>query len=368
MLVGGFYSVDGGLLCGGSRREDFALRLDTQGIYGRRICTNNGRTASVYAMRHCSQRMQGKKILLPDYLCLSIISAVKWAGIPYDFYRVGADLAVDTEDLCSKLTEDVGMIYVIHYFSVPQPPEVVRRIKEIAASRDILIMEDVTQALFSRDAERMGFGGYIVASTRKWFPMTDGGLLAIGDGLCGRDMPLETAYDESVYKELLISVLRLQYELHPDMDKKAYLDFEKAANASRYQNLEPREMTEASRHILLASDVKSLMRRRIENFCYLYEQLEDIEGVEILSRPLDGGGDYVPFGLALLAENRDALYSHLVENNIIPEIQWILPTEYYEPGSDAMYLSRHNLMLQCDQRYDLVQMKYVADVIKEYYE
>ena len=138
-------------------------------------------------------------------------------------------------DLSAKLADDVGMIYLIHYFSVPQPLEVVQAVKEMAATRDILVMEDITQALFSKDGERMGFGDYIVASTRKWFPMTDGGLLAIKDGTCGKLQTLEPAYDESVYQELLISVVRMQYEMNPQMDKAPYLRFEKAANASRYQ-------------------------------------------------------------------------------------------------------------------------------------
>ncbi len=318
-------------------------------------------------MKHCADRMRRKKVLLPDYLCLSVISAVEWAGIDYDFYRVQKDLTIDLEDLQSKITDDVGMIYLIHYFSVPQPAEVVQSVKELAASRDILIMEDITQALFSKDRERMGFGDYIVASTRKWFPMTDGGLLAIKDGTCGKLQTLESAYDESVYRELLISVVRMQYEMNPEMDKAPYLRFEKAANASRYQDLTPRRMTEASRRILFNTDLDVLMKKRIENFCYLYEQLAGIEGLEILSRPLDDCGHYVPFGLTLLTEDRDGLYGHLVERNIIPEIQWILPVEYYEPGEDAAYLSAHNLMLQCDQRYDRTQMEYVCQVIREYY-
>lgn len=367
MLIGGFYSVDGGLLCREGKGEDFDLRLDSEGDYDLKIYTNNGRTASVYAMKHCADRMRHKKVLLPDYLCLSVISAVEWAGIDYDFYRVQADLTVDLADLAAKVTDDVGMLYLIHYFSVPQPAEVVRSIKEMAASCDILIMEDITQALFSKDTARMGFGDYIVASTRKWFPMTDGGLLAIKNGTDGDLQPLESAYDESVYRELLISVVRMQYEMEPKKDMETYLRFEKAANASRYQDLTPRRMTEASRTILFNADLDVLMKKRIENYGYLYEQLAGLEGLSILSRPLDDCGDYVPFGLTLLAEDRDGLCRHLVERNIIPEIQWILPVEYYKPGEDAVYLSDHNLMLQCDQRYGISQMEYVAQVIKEYY-
>ena len=74
----------------------------------------------------------------------------------------------------------------------------------------------------------------------------------------------------------------------------------------------------------------------------------------------------MPFGLTLLTENRDRLYHYLVQNNIIPEIQWTLPIDYYTPGNDALNLSQHNLMLQCDQRYGIPEMRYVANVIEEY--
>ena len=48
-------------------------------------------------------------------------------------------------------------------------------------------------------------------------------------------------------------------------------------------------------------------------------------------------------------------------------LQWILPEEYYTPGEDARYLSEHNVMLQCDQRYGKKEMAFVADKIKEYF-
>lgn len=368
MLIGGFYSVDGSLLYNQEPGREFPLRLDLDGRYGRKIYTNNGRTASVAAMDHCREAMAGRKVLLPDYLCLSVISAVEAAGIPYEFYQVRENLEIDYQSLFSKIDETVGMIYVIHYFSVPQPRWIVRRLQRIREKYGILLMEDITQALFSRDEERMGFGDYVVASLRKWLPMTDGGLLAIRDGVKGAwEKPqLADAYDESVYRELLISVMRLQYANKPHLEKGLYLDYEKKANASRYTDLRPRHMTEASKHILTHADLDALANRRIENFNYLYERLQKVDSVRILSRPLDGQGNYVPFGLTVLTEDRDGMYRHLVENNIIPEIQWILPTDYYEPGEDARMLSQHNLMLQCDQRYSIPEMRYVADVIEAY--
>lgn len=445
MLIGGFYSVDGALLCRKPENSDFMLRLDSAeyansacsagfvkpvphaapatsaapatpatpathaapaGVgrqYDHKIYTNNGRTASVYALQHCAERMKNKVVLLPDYLCLSVISAIRWAGLSYDFYRISANLEIDTDSLEAKIKEhgkNAGMIYMIHYFSVPQPPRIVKELCRLAREYGLLIMEDITQALFSRSPQKcsgiesggieasgikaaaeppetgfssMGFGDYIVASTRKWFPMTDGGLCAIRndtykDGPSLSQLPpLENAYDESVYKELLISALRPVYDDDPQLEKQAYLTYEKEANASRYVNLTPRNMTDASKHIFFDTDTDFLIRRRIENFRCLYDRLKEIPEIKLLSKDIDDADNYVPFGLALLAEDRDSLYSHLVDSNIIPEIQWILPTDYYEPGQDAKYLSAHNLMLQCDQRYDASDMERVADVIAAYY-
>ncbi len=39
MLIGGFYSVDGGLLCAEPTGEDFDLRLDSGGGYDLKIYT-----------------------------------------------------------------------------------------------------------------------------------------------------------------------------------------------------------------------------------------------------------------------------------------------------------------------------------------
>ncbi len=367
MLIGGFYSVDGNLLLDRNPGKEFELRLEQKGVYPDKVYTNNGRTASVQAMKSCRKRMKGKKVLLPDYLCLSVISAMEAAEAEYIFYRIKRNLEIDLDDLESKITKDVGMIYVIHYFSVPQPESVVRRIKKIAAENDILLMEDITQALFSKDSERMGFGHYIVASLRKWLPMTDGGLLAVREGQTGEAAPLAGAYDESVYRELLISVLRIQYELQPDRDKSAYLEYEKKANAGRYQDLTPRAMTEASAWILRHADMKQLITRRIENFRYLYERLSQIKEVQILSKDIGRGNEFVPFGIVILVKERNRLYRYLVDHGIIPEIQWSLPVKYYQPGEDAMFLSEHNLMLQCDQRYCLKEMERIATVISAFF-
>ncbi len=201
--------------------------------------------------------------------------------------------------------------------------------------------------------------------------MTDGGIVAIRDGVDGELLPLTQPYDESVYKELLISSLRAYYDAHPEAMKQLYLDREAEANAGRYKDLTPREMTDESKYIFFGTDTAGLMARRCENYNYLYDRLKSLPEITIASSEQAGNGEYVPFGLTLLAEDRedrDKMYSYLVNNNIIPEIQWKLPIDYYTPGKAAMELSERNLMIQCDQRYCIRDMAYVCEKIEEYCE
>lgn len=379
MFIGGFYSLDIETMLKTQQtvenadecKEKYGFRLmcDVENNYNQKIYTNNGRTASVYAFNHCREKMKGKKVLLPDYLCLSVISALKAAEAEYDFYHINKDLTIDIDSMEKAITQDTGMIYFIHYFSVPQPKAVTDKIKVLAKTHSLLIMEDITQALFSRDKERMGFGDYIVGSTRKWYPMTDGGIVAVRNGLDGKSLPLMQPYDESVYKELLISSLRTYYDTHPDAMKQLYLDREAEANAGRYKDLTPREMTDESKYIFFGTDTAGLMARRCENYSYLYDRLKSLPEITIASSEQAGNGEYVPFGFTLLAKDRkdrDRMYGYLVDNGIIPEIQWKLPVEYYTPGKAAMELSERNLMIQCDQRYCIRDMAYVCEKVEEY--
>ena len=367
MLIGGFYSVDGRLLCEDKAETPLLLKFDRVGKYSDTIYTSNGRTASVYCLEHCRESMNGKKVLLPDYLCLSVISAIQAAGIDYEFYRIKRDLTIDIDYLEKKVDGEIGMIYVIHYFSKPQPADIMLRIKGIAENNEILLMEDITQALFNSEENCIGFGDYVVGSVRKWFPMTDGGLAAVRRNMTGSKISLEPAYDEAVYREAMISAVRDYYDNAPEADIKGYLEFEKRANAQRYVNLAPREMTKESLSVLLKSDKEDIVRIRQENYALLYDRLSDIKEIEIMRDKSDCCLHGAPFGMFMLVPDRDDLYRYLTEKRIIPEIQWILPLDCYKPGEDAMFLSSHNLMLQCDQRYGAEEMEYTAEVIKDYF-
>ena len=369
MLIGGFYHIDIDLMKNEPKNEYFPLYCDQKDQYQRKIYTNNGRTATVYALQNGVKPKKGDVILIPDYLCISVINSLEVTEGEFRFYHVRTDLTIDLDDLKEKIDDRVKVLYVIHYFGIPQPYKVVDFIKKMKEQYKFWIVEDLTQTLYSKDSDRMGFGDYLVSSTRKWLPVTDGGLLAVRNGAPLDEVAMEEGYDEAVYRQLLISIARDQMQMDAEKGEsiKEYLQLEKAANVARYFDFTPKKMTEATRRVLFQYNHPLSMKKRRENYMILYHELEEVPGLGNPVGPMDSNGDYVPFGFVVLVEKREEFYWYLAERGIIGEIQWVLPTEYYEPGKAAQYLSEHNLMLSCDQRYGEKEMLYVAKVIKEFF-
>lgn len=348
-------------------QEKFIFRCDTENSYKQKAYTNNGRTATVYALNGGMELGSEDVILVPDYLCVSVLNALETSSARFRFYRIRKDLTIDVDDLKSKMDKKVKIIYIIHYFGIPQPVEVRETVLELKKQYGASVIEDLTQTLYTCCPGRIGYGDFLVASTRKWTPVTDGGVMAVRDGIPFEPQPLGNAYDEAVYRQLLISVFREYYDRHPEEDISYYLKLEKEANAARYINFEPKEMTELSRRVFFNFDHEASIRHRQENYQILMDGLLGVPGVKLLAKPLDTEGGFVPFGFPILVEERDKAYRYLANHGIIGEIQWILPTQYYQPGEDAQYMSDHNIMLQCDQRYGKEEMKQVITCIKEYF-
>lgn len=368
MFQGGFQCLDMERLLKESTDDYFPLPCDASQAFSRQVLTNNGRTATVYLLENCFPPGKQGVLLLPDYLCLSVIVAIETAKIPYRFYHINRELGIDMRSLHAQLGPDVLALYIIDYFGAPYDKQTVQELLAIKTQWNIPIVEDLTQALLSTDPGGcMGFGDYLVASTRKWLPATDGGLVAARDGAPFRISALGDPYNEAAYKQLLISLLRNHYDNRQDLDARAYIRLEQQANKARYVDLSPREMTPYSRNILFASDIPAFVNARRVNYQRLYANLSAIPGIHILSKPLDTDGHVIPFGLTVLTEERDAFYEHMAKNGVIGEIQWILPTEYYTPGEDALYLSNHNVMFQCDQRYTEKDMDDIANKVESFF-
>jgi perosamine synthetase len=118
----------------------------------------------------------GDEVLMPAYHCISMVEPVLWRNADAVFYRVNADTSVDLSDIEAKITSRTRALLVAHYFGFPQN---MARIRALCDVRKLLLIEDCAHAFFgSVDQAPLGsYGDYAIASTWKFFPSPEGGLL-----------------------------------------------------------------------------------------------------------------------------------------------------------------------------------------------
>ena len=135
----------------------------------------SGRVALALALRELGVK-DGDTVLLPAYHSLSMVPPVLWRGAAPAFYRVGMHAAVDLDDVARKLDPRVKALVVTHYFGFPQD---MTRIRAFCDAHGLALVEDCAHCFFGEHAGRPvgSFGDYAIASSMKFFPAYDGGVL-----------------------------------------------------------------------------------------------------------------------------------------------------------------------------------------------
>jgi len=127
----------------------------------------------------------GRTILLPAYHCGLELDVLVQAGYRVAFYPVGRDLAIDLDALRRFEPSDIGALYVIHYFGMPQPMAALRALCD---ERDWELIEDCAQAVFAvADGRPVGsWGDIAIISFAKALPVPLGGALVVNGREPGR--------------------------------------------------------------------------------------------------------------------------------------------------------------------------------------
>jgi dTDP-4-amino-4,6-dideoxygalactose transaminase len=135
----------------------------------------SGRIALALALRELGVEA-GDAVLLPAYHSLSMVPPVLWRGASPLFYRVGIDTAVDLADVAARLQPNVKVLVVTHYFGFPQD---LTAIRAFCDRHGLALVEDCAHCFFGEHAGRPvgSFGDYAIASSMKFFPAYDGGVL-----------------------------------------------------------------------------------------------------------------------------------------------------------------------------------------------
>lgn len=292
------------------------------------------------AIRAVLDGVGAKRVLLPDYICNSVIKAVADSGAEVKTYRL--DDWLYPKDLPPVLGDGCFLLYV-NYFGLCQG-NIHRLLKDIPSTKLIV---DNSQALFSPPTDALA----TIYSVRKFVGVPDGGLL-----IC-RGVEIEQPE-----KEDTVSIdrtrhlfLRMAYSARDGYS--SYIESENSLNDTR-----PLRMSRLTRRLLAGIDMAGVKRQRRANFQVLADLLNQYN-----SRRWTLDSDAAPLCYPLVVDwDVGDLINELVKKNIYIPNYWNEAKARISPNTVEYRLVQCCLAVPCDQRYASDQLSYLAETIISY--
>ena len=293
------------------------------------------------------------KVWLPDWLCESMIDAVRRTGLDYGFYELGPDLRMDVGRFVEKNRPVSGndVIVLVNYFGLVDVERTIAYLRSLKV--ESVIVEDDVQALFSiLDDSAKHTADYRFTSLRKTIAAPDGGLVRTK-----KQMPV--AQQKNTFAPFKLKGALIKGAADENTDDGAYLALFEQGEALIENNYESEMSGEASA-ILAATDLEEVANRRRENAHYLTAKLKEL-GIEPL---LKCQGNSVPLFVPVLIENRDAVRMELRRNGIFCPVHWPLRKDM-EALPMGRRMAEKELSLVIDQRYNQEDMDSIVQVLKD---
>lgn len=293
-----------------------------------------------------------KNIVLPGYLCDSIIECFKESNIV--LYPVGKDLKISLKALEKIDWEHIDLFYLLHYFGAVQPEDVLQYILEKKKKYNFVVIEDTSHSIFSK---KRTIGDYCICSLRKWFAIPDGAVLYSLNDLKTEDFSckrkLSNRADAMFLKGMYLSEGIDCKELFRALFLSTEAELDKQEEIFRISFF--------SEMLLNCQDLDGIINIRRDNYRIMERMLAD-EITNYVKLDLDSE---VPLAFVALLENRDRLRSYLIKKKIYCAVHWPMPEQVKLQNS--LYLSQHLMSFPIDQRYREEDMEIIGDYVKGFY-
>ena len=344
--------------------------------------THKGRCGLGLLCKHWKLKA-GDEVLVPAYNCGTEIDPFVHYGLNVIFYKVDQQANIDFEDLLQRVTHRTKVIYVTHYFGLPQD---IKTLSDYCRRNKIYLVEDCALSLFSNPVQHpIGLlGDAAIFSFPKTLPVPDGGALTVSGDDPLIEPPMESPPTTVVMKEMLPFIKRAVLQIaeriglygylpqrllqsrggrkgaplmtpagFPEMPKSYYYD----------KNIENMTTSAITRYILRCICPESVVQRRRQNYFQLYEVVEKSKLFRPLYQNLPEGG--CPLCLPVLVENRERVCFRLNEMGIAAVQWWAGFHRAFDWAKfpEARYLKEHLLALPIHSQLTDEKIKYMANQI-----
>jgi dTDP-4-amino-4,6-dideoxygalactose transaminase len=295
------------------------------------------------------ERLAPSQVWFPSYLCEAMLAGIGESRARIRFYAVDGDLRLLSLDWIEEVKEG-DIVVMIDYFGFTGNLSCASLVK----GRGAWIVEDACQALLSEDVGK--HADFVLYSPRKFVGVPDGGIIVLNSEVEIGDVPSLTPPADWWLKAFYATLLRREFDLYGG-DRRWFVLFQEIEASAPVGQF---GMSDLSRNLLRCGfDYPEIAKRRIQNYQALLGDLEPSALFPDLPRGI------VPLGFPIRVKNRDQLRQTLFTYQIYPPVHWpikgIVPAAFHESHA----LAAEIMTLPCDQRYDIHDMKRMAQIVLE---
>lgn len=270
-----------------------------------------------YSLRVILQHLKlskDEKVLLPSYMCPTILYPLKELGIQYEFYKVNRNLQIDLGDLSKRVDGKVKVVFFINYFGFKQSDEVITAFLTLKES-GIIIIQDVVQDFYIQNSDLIG--NYAFMSFRKFFPC-EGSIIITQDKI---DDVVIKGKNKTYFNNKLKGRLLRYFHYKYGCKEELFLSAFKKANES-YRLPENIEYTSYDEYVLNRIDFEKDKETRRENF----KMLLGLYGDKAIFKSLPD--NVVPLLFPIVISSRDSIQMKLRDKNVFCPVHWKLTDEF----------------------------------------
>lgn len=306
----------------------------------------SGRAALFQILRYCRQSLGIRTILIPEYVCDSVVDAVRQSTLEIKTYPITDALQIDTDALRNLNTKNIAIL-VVNYFGLANTESQKQYIRDTYP--DAIIIEDDVQAYYAYQ-KPLGTEHFKFTSLRKWFAVPDGGLVKTK-----YPMPIDAKENTFAATKLVGAVLkRIREYLNRD---ELYLEMLQRGEELIDANLDS-SMSDIALRLMATINTEQIAQQRKRNAHSLREGLNRIPQVTEL---MEYREDAVPLFIPIYVNNREEVRRAMFDAGIFCPVHW--PNQQ---TAHAQALAKHELSLIIDQRYNEADMNRIVEIIEKY--
>lgn len=297
-------------------------------------------------------------VLMPSYLCPTILNNFKKQNIKIIFYEINEDLSINLKDIENKVNDyKVRAIFFIDYFGFYHCDKTIEFLKLIQQTGMILI-EDAVQMLWFSKMKKF-IGNYVFNSYRKFLPI-DGSIV-----LCDKFMKFNSFQDN--YDKLMneARLKKTEYVKCNIGNEKEFLNLFIEADEAYYERKCVNGISNESKELLNKVNYELIKQLRIDNYNYLYDKLKNLSNIKIIFNK-ELIYDNTPLAFPILIDKRDVIRKDLRKSSIYCPVHWDVRNErWIKEYHKSLYIANNILTIPIDNRYNIEDMNRVlGEIIK----